>query len=117
MLQNWGLGPFGNQGINPLSQAINPQSATPLVPQAIQLLQIVPQQLQQLQQQEYARLQQLQQIQQLVQFVAYQLQYLSQHQSQPGSLGILGGQGLGQPLQTLGGGIPSAFSSLPLHVM
>jgi hypothetical protein len=110
MIQNWGQGPFGSQAINPLSGFAS-------TPQAIQLLQFIPQQLQQLQQLEYARHQQLQQVQQLVQYVAHQLQYLAQQQIQPSPLGAAGLQGFGQPYQTAGAGIPSAFSTPPLHVM
>lgn len=110
---NWGVGPFSTQAINPLST---------VVPQAIQLLQVVPQQLQQLQQLEYVRHQQLQQLQQLVQHVSYQLQHVTQPyapQPFPGQFGQhgLGQQGFGQPFQTIGGAIPSAFSTPPLHVM
>jgi hypothetical protein len=110
MVQNWGFTPFGNQAINPFSTFAS-------APQAIQLLQVVPQQLQQLQQLEYARQQHLQQIQQLLQYVAYQLQSVAQHQTQQASPGVLGPQGFGQPFQTIGAGIPSAFSTPPLHVM
>jgi len=113
MSPNWGVGPFGSQSINPLST---------FVPQTIQLLQVVPQQLQQLQQLEYVRHQQLQQLQQLVQHVSYQLQYFAQQYGSQPSLGLfgqqgLGQQGIGQPFQTIGAGIPSAFSTPPLHVM
>jgi hypothetical protein len=111
MVQNWGLGPFGSQVVNPFS------STFASAPQALQLLQVVPQQLQQLQQLEYAQQQQLQQIQQLVQYVASQLQYLAQHQTQQSSLGVLGPQGFGQPFPAIAAGIPSAFSTPPFHVM
>ena len=99
MLQNWALGSYGGQTVNPFTLSS--------APQAIQLLQAVPQQLQQLQQIEYIRLQQLQQIQQLVQYAAYQLQVLAQHQAlQP----TLGTQAFGSP-QAFG-----AFQPSP-HVM
>jgi hypothetical protein len=109
---NWGVGPLSSHAINPLST----------LPQTIQLLQIVPQQVQQLQQLEYVRHHQLQQLQQLVQQASYQLQYLAQHYVPQPSLGLFGHQGLGQqgfgqPFQTIGAGIPSAFSTPPLHVM
>jgi hypothetical protein len=110
MVQNWGLGTLGSQVINPFSTFAS-------APQAIQLLQVIPQQLQQLQQLEYAQQQQLQHIQQLVHYVAYQLQYLAQHQTQQSSTGVLGPQGFGQPFPTIATGIPSAFSTPPLHVM
>jgi len=87
MLQNWALGSYGGQTVNPFSLSS--------APQVIQLLQAVPQQLQQLQQIEYVRLQQLQQIQQLVQYAAYQLQVLSQHQTPQLPLGA---QTFGQPV-------------------
>jgi len=68
MLQNWALGSYGGQTINPFT----------------------------LQQIEYIRLQQqLQQIQQLVQSAAYQLQVLAQHQQTPQV--PLGAQAFGQP--------------------
>lgn len=102
MLQNWALGSYGGQSINPLTLSS--------APQVIQLLQAVPQQLHQLQQIEYIRLQQLQQIQQLVQYVTLQLQQLAQHQSPQLSLGGFGAQGLGQPFGQ------SAFQPSP-HVM
>jgi hypothetical protein len=109
MLQNWALGSFGGQTINP--------SILSSVPQAVQLLQTVPQQLQQLQQIEYIRLQQLQQIQQLVQYAAYQLQALAQHQSPQLSLGGYEAQPFGQPFGSIGGtGLQSAFQPSP-HVM
>jgi hypothetical protein len=105
MLQNWALGSFGGQTVNP--------SILSSAPQAIQLLQAVPQQLQQLQQIEYIRLQQLQQIQQLVQYAAYQLQVLAQHQS---PLAVVGPQAFGQPFGSIGTGVQSAFQPSP-HVM
>ena len=67
MFQNWALGSYGGQTINPFT----------------------PQQI------EYIRLQQLQQIQQLVQSAAYQLQVLAQHQHTPQV--PLGAQAFGQP--------------------
>ena len=108
MLQNWALGPFGGQSVNP--------SILSSAPQVIQLLQAVPQQLQQLQQIEYIRLQQLQQIQQLVQYAAYQLQVLAQHQSPQLSLGAFGPQAFAQPFGSIGSGLQSAFQPSP-HVM
>jgi hypothetical protein len=107
MLQNWALGSFGGQTVNP--------SLLSFAPQTIQLLQSVPQQLQQLQQIEYIRLQQLQQIQQLVQYATYQLQALAQHQSPQVPIGVLGPQGLGQPFGSIGTGLQS-FQPSP-HVM
>lgn len=107
MLQNWALGSYGGQTINPFTLSS--------APQAIQLLQAVPQQLQQLQQIEYIRLQQLQQIQQLVQYAAYQLQVLAQHQQTPQL--PFGAQAFGQPFGSMGSGLPqSAFQPSP-HVM
>lgn len=106
MLQNWALGSYGGQTINPFTLSSAPQT--------IQLLQAVPQQLQQLQQIEYIRLQQLQQIQQLVQYAAYQLQVLAQHQQTPQL--PLGAQTFGQPFGSVGAGLPSAFQPSP-HVM
>ena len=105
MLQNWALGPFGGQTVNP--------SILSSAPQVIQLLQAVPQQLQQLQQIEYIR---LQQIQQLVQYAAYQLQVLAQHQSPQSSLGAFGPQAFAQPFGSIGSGLQSAFQPSP-HVM
>ena len=105
MLQNWALGPFGGQTVNP--------SILSSAPQVIQLLQAVPQQLQQLQQIEYIR---LQQIQQLVQYAAYQLQVLAQHQSPQLSLGAFGPQAFAQPFGSIGTGLQSVFQSSP-HVM
>jgi hypothetical protein len=110
MIQNWGYSPFAGQATHPFALLGS-------APQAIQLLQIVPQQLQQLQQLEWTRQQQLQQIQQLLQYVAYQLQVTAQHQTQQPPLGALGSQGLGQPFQTMGANVGSAFSTPPLHVM
>ena len=107
MLQNWALGSYGAQNINPFSVSS--------APQAIQLLQAVPQQLQQLQQIEYIRLQQLQQIQQLVQYATYQLQALAQHQSPQLPFGVVGSQALGQPFGSIGTGLQS-FQPSP-HVM
>ena len=107
MLQNWTLGSFGGQTVNP--------SVLSSAPQAIQLLQTVPQQLQQLQQIEYIRLQQLQQIQQLVQYAAYQLQVLAQHQPAQLPPGVLGSQSLGQPFGSIGTAFQS-FQPSP-HVM
>ena len=107
MLQNWALGSFGGQTVNP--------SILLSAPQAIQLLQSVPQQLQQLQQVEYVRLQQLQQIQQLVQYATYQLQALAQHQSPQLPFGVVGSQALGQPFGSIGTGLQS-FQPSP-HVM
>jgi hypothetical protein len=107
MLQNWALGSFGGQTINP--------STLSSAPQTIQLLQSVPQQLQQLQQIEYIRLQQLQQLQQLVQYATYQLQILAQHQSPQLPLGLQGSQSFGQPFGSIGTGL-QPFQSSP-HVM
>ena len=94
MLQNWALGPFGGQTVNP--------SILSSAPQVIQLLQAVPQQLQQ--------------IQQLVQYAAYQLQVLAQHQSPQVSLGAFGPQAFAQPFGSIGSGLQSAFQPSP-HVM
>src|SRR5262245_21979180 len=107
MLQNWALGSFGGQTLNP--------SILSSAPQAIQLLQSIPQQLQQLQQIEYIRLQQLQQIQQLVQYATYQLHALAQHQSPQQQLGALGSQAFGQPFGSIGAGF-QPFQPSP-HVM
>ena len=121
MIQHWAQTPF-SQTINPLStlsplSVINPLSTLPSTPQVIQLLQLVPQQLQQLQQNDYVRHQQLQQLQQLVQYVAIQLQVVAQQQSPQASFGALTAQGLGQPYQGVGAGIPGAFLTPPLQVM
>ena len=121
MIQHWAQTPF-SQTINPLStlsplSSINPLSTLPSTPQVIQLLQLVPQQLQQLQQNDYVRHQQLQQLQQLVQYVAIQLQVVAQQQSPQASFGALAAQGLGQPYQGVGAGIPGAFLTPPLQVM
>lgn len=122
MIQNWAQTPFANQSINPLStisplSSINPLSTLPSTPQVIQLLQLVPQQLQQLQQNDYIRLQQLQQLQQLVYYVATQLQVASQHHSPYASFGAFSQQGVGQPYQSAGAGLPGAFPASPLPVM
>jgi len=116
MVQNWGVGPLGNQPINtPWTFASSPAFGSS--PQVIQLLQVVPQQLQQLQQLEYARHQQLQQIQQLLQYIAYQFQSTGQHQGQQTFPGLFGSQGFVPPYQTMGAGATSAFATPPLHVM